>query len=59
MLKECGGGIEISDYAGFERTMDTFTSDAAALKKAGDAAGKYVAGNSGATHKLLKALKLL
>ena len=57
-LKECGGGIEISDYAAFEQMMDAFTSDAAVLKKAGDAAGKYVAGNSGATQKLLKALKL-
>lgn len=58
-LKECGGGIEISDYAGFEKMMDTFVADDAVLKKAGDAAGKYVASNSGATHKLLKALKLL
>jgi 3-deoxy-D-manno-octulosonic-acid transferase len=59
MLKECGGGLEISGYEDFERMMDVFTSDGAALKKAGDAAGKYVAGNSGATPKLLKALKLL
>ena len=58
-LKECGGGIEISDYTGFEQKMDAFTSDASVLKKASDAAGKYVAGNSGATQKLLKALKLL
>lgn len=58
-LKECGGGIEISDYAGFEKMMDTFVADDAVLKKAGGAAGKYVASNSGATHKLLKALKLL
>lgn len=58
-LKECGGGIEITDYAGFERMMDAFTSDVAVLKKAGNAAGKYVASNSGATQKLLKALKLL
>ena len=58
-LKECGGGIEISDYAGFEKMMDIFVADDAVLKKAGDAAGKYVANNSGATHKLLKALKLL
>lgn len=58
-LKEYGGGIEISDYAGFEQMMDTFTSDEVVLKKAGNAAGKYVASNSGATQKLLKALKLL
>ena len=58
-LKECGGGIEITDYAGFELMMDAFTSDVAVLKKAGNAAGKYVASNSGATQKLLKALKLL
>ena len=57
-LKECGGGVEISDYAGFEQMMNAFTSDAAMLKKAGDAAGRYVASNSGATQKLLKALKL-
>lgn len=59
MLKECGGGIEITDYASFEQMMDSFAVDAAVLKKAGDAAGKYVASNSGATQKLLKALKLL
>lgn len=58
-LKECGGGIEISDYASFEQMMDTFTADEATLKKAGNAAGKYVASNSGATQKLLKALKML
>ena len=58
-LKECGGGLEISNYAEFEKMMDAFDSDAAVLKKAGDAAGRYVAGNSGATQKLLKALKLL
>lgn len=58
-LKECGGGLEITCYDDFAKKMDAFGSDEAILKKAGDAAGKYVAGNSGATQKLLRALKLL
>ena len=58
-LKECGGGLEISGYDDFAKKMDVFCADADALKRAGDAAGKYVAGNSGATQKLLRGLKLL
>lgn len=58
-LKECGGGLEISSYDDFAQKMDAFCADADALKRAGDAAGKYVAGNSGATQKLLRGLKLL
>ena len=58
-LKECGGGLEISGYDDFAKKMDVFCADVDALKRAGDAAGKYVAGNSGATQKLLRGLKLL
>ena len=58
-LKECGGGLEISSYEDFTEKMDRFTADSAEIKKAGDAAGRYVASNSGATQKLLRALKML
>lgn len=58
-LKECGGGLEISNYEEFVAMMDRFGSDENALAQAGSAAGRYVAGNSGATQKLLRALKLL
>lgn len=58
-LKECGGGLEISSYEDFAEKMDRFTADSAEIKKAGDAAGRYVASNSGATQKLLRALKML
>lgn len=58
-LKECGGGLEISDYDGFAAMMDKFDADENVLSQAGAAAGKYVGGNSGATQKLLRALKML
>ena len=58
-LKECGGGLEISNYEDFAEKMDNFATDSTEIKKAGDAAGRYVASNSGATQKLLRALKLL
>ena len=58
-LKECGGGLEISGYEEFEAAMDRFSADDAALAQAGAAAGRYVNSNSGATPRLLKALKML
>ena len=58
-LKECGGGLEITCYDDFKQKMDRLSSDEAELAKAGAAAGKYVNGNSGATQKMLCALKML
>lgn len=58
-LKECGGGLEITCYDDFKQKMDRLSSDEAELAKAGAAAGKYVNGNSGATQKMLRALKML
>lgn len=57
-LKECGGGIEISSYEDFEARMNTFDADKDTLAQAGKAAGEYVGGNSGATQKLLAAIKM-
>jgi 3-deoxy-D-manno-octulosonic-acid transferase len=57
-LKECGGGIEISSYEDFEAKMNTFDADKDTLAQAGKAAGEYVGGNSGATQKLLAAIKM-
>lgn len=57
-LKECGGGIEIHDIDDFTKKMQLFEEDKSALKLAGDAAGGYVSGNSGASDKILEALGL-
>ena len=57
-LKECGGGIEISDAECFAKQMRVFEENKASLQLAGDAAGKYVSGNSEASEKILSALGL-
>ena len=57
-LKECGGGIEIHGTDDFTKKMQLFEEDKSALKLAGDAAGGYVSGNSGASDKILEALGL-
>lgn len=57
-LKECGGGIEICDSSSFAERMRALSSNPQSLKMAGDAAGKYVSNNSGATPKILAEIKL-
>ena len=52
-LKQCGGGLEISNYEDFARIMDRFNSDAEALQQSGQAAGNYVKRRSGATPTIL------
>ena len=58
-LKECGGGIEIKSVESFAERMRLLSANPQSLKMAGDAAGKYVSTNSGATQKILSTLKLL
>ena len=47
-LIACGGVKEIHDTEDFNSTLSTLLNDKAALKKAGDAAANYIAGNAGA-----------
>lgn len=57
-LLKAKGGFEISNASDFGKLMDKFSSDAEALKSAGDAAGTFVASLSGATDKVLAKVKL-
>ena len=57
-LKACGGGIEITSAADFEKRMKAFDNDAVEVKRVGDAAGYYVSHNSGASVKIFAALGL-
>lgn len=57
-LKSCGGGVEITDNVTFSQCMDKFIADENELEKASQEAGTYVKMKSGATEKILKALKL-
>lgn len=52
------GGIEINDYAGFEKAMNRFDTDAEWLKLSADAAGAYVLSRSGAADKVLQSVGL-
>ena len=57
-LIECGGGLEISSAAAFEQRMNEFENDPKLLENAGNAAGNYVNGNSGASARIFKSLGL-
>lgn len=57
-LKACGGGIEVVSCEDFEQKMSVLDNDAAAAKKAGEAAGSYVLQNAGASAKIFKKLGL-
>lgn len=57
-LKACGGGLEVVSAGDFERKMSMLDNDAVEAKRLGDAAGAYVAQNSGASAKIFKALGL-
>lgn len=58
MLKECGGGIEITDADGFASYMRGFDENPGRLQRLGELAGKCVSENSGASQKILSALGL-
>ncbi len=51
-LIACGGGFSISNNSEFNATMRALTSDALTLRHAGEAAGKYIKANIGATDKI-------
>ncbi len=51
-LIACGGGYSVVDTATFNETMDRFLADSARLKQAGEAAGKYIQDNLGATDRI-------
>ncbi len=57
-LKACGGGLEIASAADFQRVMNGFDADAQAVKTAGQKAGSYVKGQTGATDKVLRNVEL-
>lgn len=57
-LKACGGGIEISSRVEFEEKMAAMNNDSAVIEKAGDAAGKYVSQNAGASARIFEVLGL-
>jgi 3-deoxy-D-manno-octulosonic-acid transferase len=57
-LKACEGAYEVSGAEDFNRRMDTFLTDSAAMKAAGERAGRYISEHAGALEKIMKAVKL-
>lgn len=51
-LMDCGGGFSVTDSCDFREIAAQLTGDTVALKRAGDAAGKYIRQNLGATDKI-------
>lgn len=51
-LIECGGGTSVSSVHDFDDVMDHYLSDSAALRKDGEAAGRYISENLGATARI-------
>lgn len=51
-LIECGGGTSVSSVHDFDDVMDHYLSDPAALRKDGEAAGRYISENLGATARI-------
>lgn len=57
-LLQCRGAFEIAGADDFNRQMDRFLTDEAALQQAGQAAGNYVSSHAGALEKIMKHLSL-
>ena len=57
-LKNCGGGLEISNADDFRRYMLGFEEHSELMKELGEKAGAYVASLAGATRKILSFVKL-
>ncbi len=57
-LKNCGGGLEISNADDFRRYMLGFEEHHELMKELGEKAGAYVASLAGATRKILSFVKL-
>ncbi len=53
-LLASGGGREVDSYSQFEAVMNTYVTDASAIKEDGQKAAGYVAATAGATDKILK-----
>ena len=51
-LIKCGGGISVASVKEFDDVMDGFLTDTASLKKAVEAAGRYIRENLGATRRI-------
>lgn len=57
-LKAAGGCFEITNYEDFDIIMERFENEPSFLANAGQKAGNYVKGKSGATEKVLSDIKL-
>ena len=57
-LKTCGGGLEIHNADDFQRIMQHFINEPAAIKEAGRQSGLFVEQMTGATRKILSDVKL-
>ncbi len=57
-LKACGGGQEIKNADDFQRIMQRFISDPAAIAEAGRQSGRFVEQMTGATQKILADVQL-
>ena len=57
-LKACGGGLEIHNADDFQRIMQHFINEPAAIKEAGRQSGLFVEQMTGATQKILSDVQL-
>ena len=55
-LIECGGGFEVTDRATMESTLGRLFDDPEALRRAGEAAGRYISRSLGATDRIFAEL---
>lgn len=51
-LIECGGGTSVSSIHEFDEVMDRYLTDRTALRNSGEAAGRYISDNLGATARI-------
>lgn len=58
MLKECGGGIEVTSASDFADKIGVLDAHAEKLKSVGEAAGKCVSENFGASKRVLQSIGL-
>ena len=51
-LITCGGGFSVANSSEFGATIDTLVNSPEEIRRAGDAAGKYIRDNLGATDRI-------
>lgn len=51
-LITCGGGFSVANFSEFGATIDTLVNSPEEIRRAGDAAGKYIRDNLGATDRI-------